>query len=135
MHHESVREFCLGLPHATERVQWVNDLLLCVGNKMFAVLVLDAASPYRLSFKCTPEEFAELIERDGIDPAPYVARYHWVALRRFDALSSGELQRLLRDSYEMVFERLPRKVKDSLGKPAGKTRAAKRRQIEKTKRR
>jgi len=127
LHHESVREFCLRLPHATERVQWGNDLLLCVGNKMFAVLVLDAAAPYRLTFKCTPEEFAELTEREGIDPAPYVARYHWVALRNFAALPSAALQRLLRDSYRMVFEKLPRRVKESLAKqePAGKNRRKK----------
>jgi len=118
MHHESVRAFCLKLPHATERIQWGNDLLLCVGNKMFAVLVLDAASPYRLTFKCTPEEFAELTEREAIDPAPYVARYHWVTLRSFDAVAPAELQRLLRDSYQMVFDKLPRKVKDSLANAA-----------------
>lgn len=124
---ESIREFCLGFPHATERVQWGNDLLLCVGNKMFAVLVLDAASPYRLSFKCTPEEFAELTERDGIDPAPYVARYHWVALRRFDALSAIELQRLLRNSYEMVFSKLPRKMREGFAKPSSQNPSRKRR--------
>ena len=122
MHHESVREFCLSLPYTDERVQWGNDLLLCIAKKMFAVLALDGASPYRLSFKCTPEEFADLIEREGIDPAPYVARYHWVALRRFDALPAAELQRLLRRSHELVFEKLPRNVKKQLAQAATRPR-------------
>ena len=54
---ESVRKSCLSLPHVTEDVQWENDLLFRIGNKMFTVLALDASAPYRMSFKCTPEEF------------------------------------------------------------------------------
>jgi predicted DNA-binding protein (MmcQ/YjbR family) len=51
--------------------------------------------PVRCSFKCTPEEFTELQERDGIIPAPYLARAHWVALERYDALDDAEFRRLL----------------------------------------
>lgn len=110
MNQEAVREYCLALPHATEDVKWEQDLCFCIGGKMFAVVPLDAASPYRLTFKCTPEEFAELIEQAGIDPAPYVARYHWVALERLDLVKPAELKRLLNDSYEMVRAKLPKKV-------------------------
>jgi predicted DNA-binding protein (MmcQ/YjbR family) len=122
MSFDAIREYCLSLPHTDEIVQWENDLLLRIGGKMFTVLSLDAAAPYRMSFKCTPEEFAELIERDGIDPAPYVARYHWVALKSFDALPQAELKRLIRDSYEMVKGKLPKKVLAQFDKaaPAGK---------------
>ncbi len=112
MDQESVREFCLSLPHATERVQWGNDLLFCVGEKMFTVLALDTSYGHVMSFKCTPEQFAELTERNGIVPAPYVARYHWVALERFDALKDSELKSLIKNSYEMVLAKLPRKVSD-----------------------
>ncbi|MBI3404470.1 MAG: MmcQ/YjbR family DNA-binding protein [Acidobacteria bacterium] len=122
MNHESVREFCLDLPHAIERVQWGNDLLFCVGGKMFAVIPLGGPAPHQLTFKCTPEEFVELTEREGIEPAPYVARYHWVALRRFDVFPAAELQRLLRDSYQMVFDKLPKSVKENLAKAAPRKR-------------
>src|SRR6266571_9209762 len=107
---ESIREYCLSLPHATERVQWGNDLLFCVGEKMFTVLALDTSYGHVMSFKCTPEQFAELTERNGIVPAPYVARYHWVALERFDALKDSELKSLIKNSYEMVLAKLPRKI-------------------------
>ncbi len=111
---ESVRKFCLSLPHVTEDVQWESDLLFRIGNKMFAVLALDAASDHRISFKCTPEVFAELTEREGIVPAPYVARYHWVALERFDALPERELKELLKNAYRLILEKLPRKSKAEL---------------------
>ncbi|MGH9906597.1 MAG: MmcQ/YjbR family DNA-binding protein, partial [Pyrinomonadaceae bacterium] len=77
---ESVRKYCLSLPHVTEGIQWENDLLLRIGNKMFVVISLEPASDHCMSFKCTPEKFAELVEQEGIMPAPYVARYPWGAL-------------------------------------------------------
>lgn len=112
---EEVRTYCLSFPHASEDVQWESDLLFRIGNKMFAVVALDASSDHVLSFKCTPEKFAELVERSGIVPAPYVARYHWVALASFDALKQSELKALLRNSYEMVLAKLPKKLRTQLG--------------------
>ena len=111
---ESVRKFCLSLPHVTEDVQWQSDLLFRIGNKMFAVVGLEPSSGHCMSLKCTPEKFAELTERDGIVPAPYVARYHWVALERFDALPEPELKSLLTKAYELVRDKLPKKIRAGL---------------------
>ena len=123
---ETVRTYCLSFPHATENVQWGNDLVFKIAGKMFAVVVLEGASKYCLSFKCTEEKFAELIEQDGIDPAPYSARYHWVAFKSFDVLSEKELKALLRNSYDLVFEKLPKKNKIELGEKT-KSKTSKRR--------
>jgi len=111
---EQVRAYCLSFPHVTEKVQWGYDLVFKIGGKMFAVVVLEAA-PHCMSFKCTPEKFAELIEQDGIEPAPYVARYHWVALVGFNALSEKELKALLRNAYDLVLGKLPKKQRAQLG--------------------
>jgi predicted DNA-binding protein (MmcQ/YjbR family) len=101
------------LPHVTEDVKWGNDLCFCVGEKMFCVTGLDQPNG-QVSFKCTPERFAELVERDGIIPAPYVARYHWVAVQNGDTLADAELKELIKKSYTMVFDKLPAKVKRTL---------------------
>src|SRR5882672_2478870 len=121
---ESVRKYCLSLPHVSEDVQWESDLLFRIGNKMFAVVALDAATDHRMSFKCTPEVFAELTEREGIVPAPYVARYHWVALERFDALPERELKELLRNAYRLILEKLPRKSRAQLESPATSSKSS-----------
>jgi predicted DNA-binding protein (MmcQ/YjbR family) len=110
---ESVRAHCLSFPHVTEVVLWGNDLVFKIGGKMFAVAVLEGASRYCLSLKCTPEKFLELTEEEGIDPAPYSARYHWVALEQFNALSEKELKSLLRNAYDLVFAKLPKKGEGS----------------------
>jgi predicted DNA-binding protein (MmcQ/YjbR family) len=112
---EQVHAYCLSFPHVTEVVLWGNDLVFKIGGKMFAVIGLDPASDHCMSFKCTPEKFAELVERRGIVPAPYVARYHWVALEGFDALSEKELKALLRTAYDLVLAKLPKKLKAQLG--------------------
>lgn len=100
------------MPHATEDIKWGADLCFCVGEKMFAVTGVDSGGS--VSFKCTPEKFAELTERDGILPAPYVARYHWVHVEKPDALAESELKDLISESYRMVFAKLPASVRKRL---------------------
>ena len=108
-----LRKICLALPGATEQIQWGNDLLFKVGGKMFVVAPLEPA-PVCLSFKCSDESFAELTERPGVIPAPYLARAKWVALENSDAIARGELTQLLRASYELVFAKLSKRVKEEL---------------------
>jgi predicted DNA-binding protein (MmcQ/YjbR family) len=108
-----IREHCLALPHTTEKVPWEDDLVFKIGDKMYAVVPLEPAR-VAMSFKCSPEEFADLIERPGIIPAPYLARSQWVALESHDALPRDEIKRLLSQSYSLVFAKLPRKTQSSL---------------------
>ncbi len=65
MNVDTIREFCLELPNATEKLQWGDELCFKVGAKIFVMLGLD--NP-RMCFKCTPETFAELIERETFVP-------------------------------------------------------------------
>ncbi len=108
-----LRDICLSFPGATEQIQWGNDLVFKVGGKMFAVTPLEPA-PVLLSFKASPENFVELTERSDIIPAPYLARAQWVALQTRDALPAEELTRLLRESYDLVLTKLPKKTRDAL---------------------
>ena len=114
MDKDSLRAFCLALPGTTEEVQWGNDLLYKVGGKMYLVTNLEPAEITGISLKCSPEVFAEIIEREGIKPSKYLARYHWVHVSDLAALKAKELQGLIRDSYTMVREKLPKKVKAAL---------------------
>ncbi len=118
---DSIRAYCLAFPDATEKLQWGDALCFKVRAKMFAVIGLDDV---RLTFKCTPEMFAELIEREDIRPAPYVGRYSWVMLDRLNALRTEELKGLIEKSYEIVAAKAPRKKArtSALKKKSGKKR-------------
>src|SRR5437868_3943896 len=116
---EWIRTYCLALPHTTEHVQWGDDLVFKIGGKMYAVTPL-IPHPVKLSFKCSPEEFAELVERPNIIPAPYMARAKWVALESFDALPRAEIKRLLSKSYALVLGTLTKKAQAELGQSKAK---------------
>ena len=105
---DSVRSICRAMPGATEDLKWGADLAFCVGGKMFCVV--NTEPPHQMSFKCTPDDFAELTEREGLIPAPYLARAMWVQQPDLagDALDRRELQRLLRMSYDLVVAKLPK---------------------------
>jgi predicted DNA-binding protein (MmcQ/YjbR family) len=103
---DAIRKYCLAFPQAKENLQWGDELCFKVSGKIFVMLGLGTP---RLCFKCTPEAFAELIEREDIRPAPYVGRYKWVMLDHLDAVGWDELQELIRAAYEMVAAKTPGK--------------------------
>ena len=111
---EMVRAICRALPEVTEDVKWGQDLCFCVRKKMFAVINLEP--PYQLAFKCTPESFAELVERPGIIPAPYMARNMWVLEQELgETLDRRELAALVRASYDLVVAKLPKSRRPAAG--------------------
>jgi predicted DNA-binding protein (MmcQ/YjbR family) len=120
-----IRNLCLSFPHTTEQIQWGDDLVFKVAGKIHAITVLRPAETW-LCFKVSPDKFAELTERPGIIPAPYMARAKWVALETKNALSSDELALLLRESYDLVVAKLPKKTIEALagGKPAARLKSS-----------
>jgi predicted DNA-binding protein (MmcQ/YjbR family) len=124
---ERIRAYCLSFPEATENLQWGDDLCFKIRGKIFTTLALTAV-PQKVCFKCTPEVFAELIEREDIAPAPYVGRYKWVILHRLDALRGDELEEFIRQSYEMVAANAPKsgaRTSPAARKSAKKSRRSK----------
>lgn len=116
-----VRQICRALPGVTEDIKWGADVAFLVGGKMFCVICVDR--PHQISFKCTAEDFGELVERPGLIPAPYLARAMWVQESELgEALDRPELERLLRTSYELVRAKLSRKQRESLTARRARTR-------------
>jgi predicted DNA-binding protein (MmcQ/YjbR family) len=118
-----VREFCLSLPHTTEKLQWEDALVFKVGGKMYTVVSLEPDETW-ISFKCSAEEFAALIERPGVVPAPYLARAQWVALETEDALSRDQIRRLLAAAHSLIFAKLPKSTQAKLSAAQARKRRA-----------
>lgn len=120
---EAVRKFLLALPQVEETVQWGGTLVFwlgdkAIGGKMFAVAHLEGQAKTVLSFAAGPERYHELLENDGVIPAPYLARIHWVALERWDAIPAPELKDLLRAARTLTEAKLPKKTRAALALPA-----------------
>lgn len=116
MNIDQLRQLCLSFPAATEQVQWGDNLVFKVGGRMFAVTSLEPARVW-ISLKADPEEFLDLTERPGVIPAPYLARAKWIAIESPDSIPQSEVTALLRKSYDLVVEKLPGKVRESLASP------------------
>jgi predicted DNA-binding protein (MmcQ/YjbR family) len=120
---ESLRAFLLSLPDVCETMQWGDNLVYwvgdkAVGGKMFALASLEPDHGAVLSFAAGPERFPELVEIEGVFPAPYLARAHWVAVERWNTLPVSELKELLRGAREMIYAKLPARTKAVLAMPA-----------------
>ncbi len=108
---QTVQKWCLDLPGTVEDLKWGEDICFCVGKKMYAVMgVPKEGKEVGLSFKTTPDLAEQLVQQPDVEPAPYLARYHWVMLRHLNALEPDTLHNLIKESYKLVFEKLPKKL-------------------------
>lgn len=122
MNVELLRAFLLSLPHVEETMQWGDNLVFWVGDKaiggkMFALANLSPDPRGVLSFAAGPERYAELLEIDGVFPAPYMARIYWVAVERYDAFTPNELKDHLRNAHTLTYNKLPGRTNDALAMP------------------
>jgi predicted DNA-binding protein (MmcQ/YjbR family) len=122
---ERLRAYLLTLPHAAETMQWGANLVFWVGDKtiggkMFALINLDeptqsqaaARKPHPLiSYPAGPDRFAELVELEGLVPAPYLARAHWIAALDYDVFTPAEWRRELAAAHGLVLAKLPPKTR------------------------
>lgn len=110
---EALQQLCTSLPNVTTDIKWGHDLCFCIGGKMFCVAGLDQ-QPTSASFKVLDDEFEAMTHRNGIVPAPYVARYKWVLVEDIGSLSKKDWEHYVRQSYQLVKDKLPAKIKKTL---------------------
>jgi predicted DNA-binding protein (MmcQ/YjbR family) len=109
---ESIRKYCLSLPGTVEDIKWGADLCFTIATKMYCVSGMEQT--LRVSFKCSEEDFNVLLERDGIIPAPYMARNKWVMVEKPSAFTKKEWEDYIYKSYVLIGSKLPRKVQQDL---------------------
>jgi predicted DNA-binding protein (MmcQ/YjbR family) len=103
-----IRKLCLSFPDVTEDMPWGDDLCFKIRGKIFTGVVLSDGRFPRITLKSSPEAFHDLLETEGISPAPYVGRYKWIQIARSNLLPAAELESLIRQSYEMVAAKAPK---------------------------
>ena len=113
MNTETLRTICLQLPAVKEDMKWENDLVFSIGGKMFCVTSFE--EPFKASFKVPDEAFEELCNREGIVPAPYLARAKWVMAGNEAGLSKKEWETFVAQSHALIKAKLTKKQKKDLG--------------------
>jgi predicted DNA-binding protein (MmcQ/YjbR family) len=122
MDNERVRAICMSLPGVAETVNWGHRLVYWagareIGGRMFAMTDLDGTGYGVLLFHCGAERFHELLENEGVVPAPYLAKAFWVTLERWDTLPSRQIEDELRRAYRLISEKLPKRTIAALELP------------------
>ncbi|MDR1679851.1 MAG: MmcQ/YjbR family DNA-binding protein [Prevotellaceae bacterium] len=114
MNHESLRNYCLSKPHATEHFPFDDvSLVFKVGGKMFALLPLDVAP--MISLKCDPELAIELRETyPAVQPAFHFNKKHWNQIVMDGSITERQVHEWIDLSYNLVYKSLSRKVKEEL---------------------
>lgn len=106
---KQVEAAALALPGAALSIQWGEDRVYKVGGKMFAVMGPGKAPS--LSFKVSDVAYEMLTEREGVVPAPYLARAKWVQLETLKAMDAAEIRARLAEAHRIIVEKLPKKLR------------------------
>ena len=122
MNIDFLQELCSKWPGVTTDVKWGNDFVFSVAEKMFCVSSLEP--PTKIAFKVNDEEFEEVSMREGFMPAPYMARNKWVLVTNPGKLTKKEWEHYVKQSYELVKSKLPKKIQEKLDKEPASAKPA-----------
>lgn len=112
---EQLEQLCSGWPGVTRDIKWGDALVFSVGGKMFVVTSVERGQNGRLMFKVPDERFLELTDQEGMAPAPYLARAHWIAVTDRRRFTTATLEKLIRGAYLQVRSKLTKKLQAAIG--------------------
>lgn len=115
MNIESLRHYCLSKKGVEESLPFDPETLVFkVGNKMFLLASLDAV-PLQFNAKCEPDNAVLLREQYScVLPGYHMNKQHWNTIVVDGSVSDKLLQQWIDDSYNLIIESLPKKVKQEL---------------------
>ena len=109
---EELRNYCLAKNHVSESFPFdESTLVFKVHGKMFALISLEQ-DPLKMNLKCEPEKAIELREEFWqVIPGYHSNKKHWNTII-IDGLSLKQMQKWIDHSYQLVWDKLPRKIKN-----------------------
>lgn len=85
-----------------------------VGNKMFG-LIGEANGFLRINVKGDPDNnYALRSMFDSIIPGYHMNKEHWITLILDESIPDELVQKLITDSYQIVFNKLTKKIRESI---------------------
>jgi predicted DNA-binding protein (MmcQ/YjbR family) len=124
---EQMRKLLLEMPHVAETMQWGANLVFWVGDKaiggkMFALMNLEGDGRAVISYAAGPERYSDLLEREGIRAAPYLARAYWVAVEQWNVFRPSEWKEEMQTAHALIAAKLPKRTRQVLALPAKERR-------------
>jgi predicted DNA-binding protein (MmcQ/YjbR family) len=115
--HEVAMETAMGLPSATHEhpfgPEW--DVFKVVG-KVFLLTTEVPGEPV-VTLKCEPEHSVALQQQyEDVVPGYHMNKRHWLTIRPGGAVTRDLVEELVRNSYELVVDGLPRAKRPARGR-------------------
>lgn len=117
MNIEDIREYCLTKPAVTEELPFGPDTLVFkVCGKVFLLVGLDQVESLSFNVKCDPDVAIELRldYPETVIPGYHMNKKHWNTVYCNRQLSDERLRTFIDDSYTLVYNSLPKAVKETI---------------------
>ncbi|GGN91322.1 MmcQ/YjbR family DNA-binding protein [Nocardia rhizosphaerihabitans] len=105
---EDLLTYCLAKPGAWQDEPWEGDVVVKVGDKIFAFL----GEGTSIGLKCGRDrgEADELVHiyPDDVSASAYIGRYGWNSITVDGAVPPDELRELIDASYDAIVAKLPK---------------------------
>jgi predicted DNA-binding protein (MmcQ/YjbR family) len=113
-----LRELCLGFAGAEETYPFSPEATVFkVHGKIFAIANL-GGDPLSISLKCEPALAAQLrADHAAVTPGYHLNTRHWNTVRLDGSLPDRLVRDMVEDSYDLVVESLPKRIREDLGWP------------------
>ncbi|NLR94239.1 MmcQ/YjbR family DNA-binding protein [Flammeovirga agarivorans] len=114
MNIEDFRNYCLNKKGVTEGFLFdETTLVFKVGEKVFTITNIEMFES--INVKCDPELAIELRERyTSVLPGYHMNKKHWNTIVVNSDMDDSEVKKWVDHSYQLVFDKLPKKIKDVL---------------------
>jgi predicted DNA-binding protein (MmcQ/YjbR family) len=111
---DELQQYCNKKNGVTESFPFDDETLVFkVAEKMFCLV--NITPPWSINIKCNPEEAIELRElHEEITPGYHMNKEHWNTIDLNGTLKNSLIEKLIDDSYNLVFAGLTKKVRTSL---------------------
>ncbi|MFP4112734.1 MAG: MmcQ/YjbR family DNA-binding protein [Spirochaetota bacterium] len=105
-----LRDLCLSLPGTSYDFPFDEETIVFrVGGKMFGLAGINE-NPVSVNLKCDPILARDLrAGYEGIEPGYHMNKEHWNTVRCGSDVPDEQLEWLVRHSYDLVVEKLPKK--------------------------
>ena len=115
MNLEEIRDYCLFKKGVEESFPFGEETLVFkVMGKMFLLIGIDSR-PIQFNAKCDPEKAIEWRENySSILPGYHMNKKHWNTIICDGSISNMLIKQCIDDSYDLVTESLPKKLKAEL---------------------
>ena len=112
MTHDELVAYCLAKPGAWADTPWEDDLVIKVGDKIFAFLGADGEGPGGVGLKCgrDADEAGEWRDRypEAVTVMAYIGRHGWNSFSLDGTVPDAELYELVDASYATIVAKLPK---------------------------